>query len=445
MKIFKFRYLLSILVMTLLAACSTDDADRNGNNDAAGTETSVTFDIKTTRGVLTPAVNDNELISSYTIVVVQNGNIVKVINGTALKAAEMHSVKASLRTGSYKVYAFANINFDGSEFVVGQEMPDLSAKYYVNDAFKNGFTGPIPMSNSENGLDINILPSKGTNTYGIEVVRMVAKLEFVFMNSSEKNIEVSEICVGPLTDSSIRLSMYDDLSSLSFSGTSTTAFTHTIASPITLNAGSTGNGISNVVCFNVLESNPDPVTKQFNLRFKVKYNGVEEYRYALLDKSLVAEANNLDGDPDKSPFIRRNDWIRIPIDLGDYKFHLEALWYPPIGGYPSLEIDDKSEGEYVVNLLTPGEMVLFPSINRYDTPLDKIYLTDLRIKNVDISISGDNIWETDKAPQLNAAKELTATVKSNGTSCITLTITFTPDPEVPSVTKSITRKIYIKL
>lgn len=458
----KFTIIASLLSLIFFAACSSEDSI--GHGDAGdSTETLVTFNIGATRSIQKPAISDDELITSYLIVVVKEGTVVKVITRSSLPAAEMHAAKARLQSGIYKVYAFANIPFNNigdwlhGKFQEGQPMPDMGTLYYGDAAYGNGYSGHIPMSNSEQGLELNILPSKDNQTYGIEVVRMIAKVEFEFMNSSSEDIEVSEIEMGPLTkigagmtEGYIPLSWYDDSDHLRFFDTETLHcgvenYVHHIGTPISLLAGSTGDGKNNVVRFNVIESNPDPVSKQFHLRFRVNYNGIAEDRWALLDKSLVTPSGtNLDGDDDRSPFIRRNDWIHIPIDLGDYEFRLEAYTYPPIGGYPQVGIEEDND-EFKVTFSECGKFCIRPFIRKYGTT-DWKYLDDTSVIesytiNVDTTSPGyTDIFKTAPAKQGN---EIIGVIQSgaHGTALVTTTVNI----KIGSgVTRSLTRKIYLK-
>lgn len=464
MKLLKITYILPLLLLTILSACSSDsitDDAVNPGTDNSDTDGNVTFKLGTTRGALTPAVNDDELISSYLIVVTQGDKIVKVLKAPSLPAAEMHSVKASIPVGAYKVYAFANIPFTAAgdwlygKFTEGAAMPDLSTMYYGDATFRNGMTGAIPMSNSVDGMDLTVLSDKGNATYGIEVVRMLAMVEFQFMNSSSEDITVSKVAMGPLTtagtttDGFIPLSWYNDATALSLYSVDdkkygTETYTHTITSPITLASGNVTTRPS--TSFYIIESNPDPITKQFNLAFTVRRGSeTEEIRYALLDKSLVAEGTNLDNDDDRSPFIRRNDWLRIPIDLGDYEFRLEARTYPPIGGYPEAEIEETESNEFVVKFDGGGEFSIRPFVRKFSDGDNWFGLDNTaKIQGTPVITvdDTDGIFLTE--PTLNATSEIRGRMKvaPGKQAIITLTVKVITSTS-PLVTKVLTRKIFV--
>lgn len=456
MQIFKLTYILPLLLLAVFTACGSDDiTDLNGGTPGTAdvSEANVTFNLGVTRGTLQPATDANELITSYMIVVTQGGNIVKVLKASGLVAAEMHPVKASLSAGTYKVYAFANIaEGDLPTFKVDNAMPDLSSEFYGTATFKNGMTSPIPMSGNVDGQELVIKPSKGNDTYGIEVVRMVAKLEFALTNSSSETVVVSKIRVGSLTKAgtsgnSVKLMSYIDKEALNLPGDVTTeTYEYTLPAAITLTGGTT---TPKYVSFYVIESNPDPVTKGFALGFTLSQNErPEETRYALLDKTQVINQDgaNLDNDADKSPFIRRNDWLRIPVDFGSYEFRLEARSYPPIGGYPEVEITQSSEGFYA-KFTTPGLFMLRPAIRQYGTT-DWIYLDDTsKIESYTFTVDTTSEGFTQifsKEPAKKANDEIFGTIASDkhGTALITFTIKI---KLAGGGTRELTRKLYITI
>lgn len=452
MKIFKSIHLLLLLLVAFFTACNDNNiAEENGNN---GTSVdSVTFNLRTTRGALTSPVNDDELISSYMIVVAKANTIVKVLQRSSLTPAEMHPVKAQLTAGNYKVYAFANIPFTTSgdylygRFVEGETMPNLSTLYYN---VENGMTGSIPMTNNINGLDITVIPSV-VQSFDIEVVRMVAKLEFMFTNSSESNAEISAIKVSPLTKSGssgscVPLMWYNDNTALSLASDVTTEeYTHTLLPRISITAGTTEIRAANSTSFYIAESNPDALTKSFLLGFTVRHGSlIDEYRYALLDKSLGGSGTNLDGDNDNDVMIRRNDWLRIPIDLVDWQMRLEAYTYPPIGGYPEADIDEVAGNEFVVVFEGGGEFSIRPFIR-------KSGVTDwFGIDNKAMVYGSPTIDVDDPDGLFNTFPTLRPTGEIRGkmnvdptkSSIITLSVEVITN-DSPLVTKTLTRKIFV--
>lgn len=458
MSLFKNIYLLPLAIIMLLASCSNNDPLDNIKTED-GTDNAVIFNLRTTRGMSASPVSNDELISSYMIVVTQQSSVVRVLKSEALTAAEMHPVKAQLTAGEYKVYAFANIPFTTSgdylfnRFSEGAAMPDLSSFYYN---IENGMTGAIPMSNSIEGFDITVVSSPVQN-FDIEVVRMVAKLEFMFTNSTESDAEVSAIKVSPLTTSGtsgscVPLMWYNDNEKLTLSSDATTQeYTHTLVPAINVAANTTAISAANSTYFYIAESNPDALTQSFMLTFSVKHEGeTQELRYALLDKSLGGEGSNLDGDKDKDVMIRRNDWLRIPIDLSSWQMRLEARTYPPIGGYPEAEIEETESNEFVVKFDGGGDFSIRPFVHKYSDGeewfgidnTEKVVISQVEgSESPKITVDDpDGIFTT--TPKLTTTGEIRGrmAVASGKTACITIKVDVKTSE---SVTKTLTRKIFV--
>ena len=65
-------------------------------------------------------------------------------------------------------------------------------------------------------------------------------------------------------------------------------------------------------------------------------------------------------------YIRRNDWIRLPITFGDWSFRVETLPFPPIAGFQSRVV---SADALSITFNTGGYIFLRPMFrNNNDTP-----------------------------------------------------------------------------
>ena len=148
--------------------------------------------------------------------------------------------------------------------------------------------------------------------------------------------------------------------------------------------------------------------------------------------------------------IHRNDWIIIPVNVGEWLMDMEVYCYPPIGGYPEAHVDKESETVFHVTFDSPGDIALYLNFHRYFVPESKFYLTDLgRIaedtggkKKVTVTApNGAPIF--DKAPKFSAGEIVARLNNNQGTAYIDVTVEFIPDPALPAVTKTMKRRIYL--
>lgn len=388
-----------------------------------------------------------ELIESYYVVFTQGDgsaeHVVKVVNDADVRVddtgkkssnpadniygVEEKRLDLELRPGTYKVYAFANI--PESELTsLSYKASDLHAlAYKIPDAIMTGSKSfqdksfvpcedveMVPMSNTilEDGGG-NAVPQTITVTertsqkFDIEVVRMLAKVEFQFRNPTTTDLKINRIKMSDLTvnnstvtpkrDGATMLMNYNDLYTGHNSGTNSF-----LNAPINRPAGfntatldanyklpsSDPNYIdepqaldahtNQSVSFYVLESqakdysSPDPldgtfVDNAFNLDFDITPSAAGTYtdniRYAITK-------------PDNFTTIHRNDWIVIPVTIGEWVMSLTAFSYPPIGGYPSARVSADKSGNFHVAFATPGDISFYPLIHKYYSTTDNFYLND---------------------------------------------------------------------
>lgn len=368
-----------------------------------------------------------ELIESYYVVFTQTVSgtekIVKVIEKADAKVGdngiESERLDLELRTGTYKVYAFANIPFSylngtdkaaskpGYNLTEGQLMPDLSNVTYLltddiltEDAktagkhaagrsyFPVNDIARIPMT-SINGQEIHVT-ERTSQKFGIEVVRMLGKVEFQFRNTSPNDLVIKGIKMSDLTINNNsttpgkerdgaeylmnRVGLYDDHDD--FLGTTLELPLYTKTAPLDVNytvsplspiplAATSGTATAS---FYVLESQARAaLDDSFELDFtidKAAASGTDDLvRFAITK-------------PDNFTTIHRNDWIVIPISVGEWVMRLEAFSYPPIGGYPEAKVDADNSGNFHVTFSSPGDISFYPVIHKYYSTTDYFYLND---------------------------------------------------------------------
>ena len=411
-----------------------------------------------------------ELIKQYRVAFTDptSGMIYAVVDKVLTNTVESDPIDIELRAGSYKVYAFANIAFTDLNtlgITKGSTIPaDLGTKRFAVNKyfgaslahnllpmetfrtdFENGDNVGIPMT-SINGQEVTVT-ERVNQTFGIEVRRLLAKLQFDYsyrMPTTAPNLLLKSQSVSNLTfGGDVLLMNYEEPRTSINNGAAITTFqklTHTYAGSgkILVPNGTSGDVLFSQ-SFYVLESQGNAATNSFELDFQIEQQvGVtpeaDKVRYSITD-------------PDYLTLIHRNDWIIIPVNIGEWLMDIDVYCYPPIGGYPEAHIDHTTETEFHVTFDSPGDIALYLNFHKYYDPSTKFYLTDAsRIKSVNITGPGptdDAIFEAGKAPKY-AAGEITASLANvEGTAHIDVTVEFVPDTAYPAVTKTITRRIYL--
>lgn len=439
------NYILTLLCMILASACSQEQPEPN-----------TTQGQKTARIRLSAplgsrpkdAVSEYELIQYYRVVFATvDGTIARCIDGECDPAVELDPIETTLGLGTYHVYGFANIDrdyLDGLGLHEGGQVPGniSNIRYFMPEPFSStellpveSMTKPIPMTSARQSITVT-----GRNqTFGIEVRRLFAKLEFVFSNPTNKDMQLASQSISNLTingasgNGSILLMNYQEpVNSLNLpSPCPMASLTHTYATPLALSAGTTG--VSQA--FYVLESRSEEVSNSFFLDFDVRTteNPTEEgFRYALTD-------------PNTFTLIHRNDWIRIPITLGEWQMRLEARSYPPIGGYAEADVEESESNEFVVSFKGGGEFVIRPFIRKYYDESDwfgidnKAKVVGTPTITVDDS---ESLFLT--SPSLSNSGEILGkmNIAQGKKACIEIAVDVATSTS-PLITKTLKRKIFV--
>lgn len=444
---------MSVLAL-LVTACSHDE-----DMDMRPVPVVMSLSTRAAVGQPADAVRDQELIASYRIYFVdKNGVVCEVVNNVCAPT-ELDEFSMEMAPGTYYVYAFANfpdaffgtLGWTKGSTIAG--FPNaLAGRYYgIDEAFNTPTLlpvedfGHIPMTSVE-AQQVTV-SERATQTFGIEVRRMLAKLEFVFTNTTDQDITVRGQSVGDITlngsagQGAIRLMNYDDASVQLSSAARTATLTHHYAAPLQLDA----HGGTATRSFYVMESRADVLTNSFLLGFDVTQRDatpsaeLDYMRWALTDPATLT-------------VIRRNDWVRIPITFGEWQMHLEAYSYPPIGGYPEAEIDEEEGNEFVVHFLTPGEFSIRPTLRRYYDGSDWFGIDEHTYVSgtPTITVSDPNLIFLNE-PSLSGSGEILGCLRSagvGGRALVTISVDVITNPDAvargeAAVTRTLTRKIYI--
>lgn len=353
-------------MLPLLTACYMDEVDgRSVHGDVHVSAVIGCRDISLTRASeYVDASPDNELINDWWLVMVDqsDGRIARIVEREPYKdyPVERESFEFTIPLGTYDVYAFANIEKSTVEALSGVgslseggTMPDLSAVVCnISDVISNGTL--------ENSVLIP-MTGKKTVTYSaydsyetqIEVLRMVAKLKFIFSNSGSKSIELKYIKFNPLNRGNVLL--MPDYTTLTYDAETDPILLGTgveVDNDLSVSLGPTNipanKDDAHSVCFYVRESLAESaVTDHFQITVGVQREGrSEEILYALSGVDFTG--------------INRNDYVVIPIRFTNYTVDIKPHFYPPIGGYPA-EFTTKDD-EFYSTFKTPGDFQIVPMV-----------------------------------------------------------------------------------
>ena len=360
----KIYYYICIWAVCLLAACSAgDDATSFPGQADAENRVGVTLQLsalssqtsQSSRSSLTRAGWETdteawpgEMMKSWFVVVVQNGQIEKIITSdlkSGVTEVEKDQAFVELNKGETTFYSFANIKPEDigldASISVGQPLPDgFDEKTYQMDGnsqlfhelmtpeFQNGY----PMSNKQT---VDVVDNQ--QVINLEVIRMMAKVQLSITNATDhainlKTITLSDVTLNgnpnvkllPNVDSNDQLQV--NLPNSAKKGTIT--LTAAENDGITIKARAT-----QTACFYMNESLVDKGADGGNRYFILSLTTVDaatgttsNHRYAMLSWNE----------------IRRNDYLKIPIKLEDYQIRWKVEAFSPIGVLPKVKDDGEN-------------------------------------------------------------------------------------------------------
>lgn len=391
--IYKAVTLHTLALILMLTGCVSDREPGENDEFEEGEPTEVSFTISSrfNSAGMSRAVadgnpvdpeNNNEKINDWIMVFADKTNkIQKVITrieagiNTIDNPVEEETFRFILPSGTYSVYAFANItktelmNATGLSFTEGSSLTqtDVDGKTWTTELNNLDIESKrIPMSGFLKNIQVKTTIEE---TFSIEVVRMVAKVQFLFSNPTDKNITVNSISLDPVTTSSVSLFPrnssgigYSHLGNSAYaalSGATYEELSVDYTTPVNVPAGTTRTSpVKNPIYIKESIS-----TKENDGAFIVGLTvshagGIEEYQQYNITKDIKG-------------YINRNDWIEIPVTLSQYDVSVEALFYPPIGGYPAVLSTTDPDGSQVFTFGTEGEFAIVPHV------IDKITGTHL--------------------------------------------------------------------
>ena len=360
----KIYYYICIWAVCLLAACSAGDEATSfpGQADAEN-RVGVTLQLsalssqtsQSSRSSLTRAgwetdteALPGEMMKSWFVVVVQNGQIEKIITSdlkSGVTEVEKDQAFVELNKGETTFYSFANIKPEdiGLDAIksVGRQLPTgFDQKTYQMDGnsqlfhelmtpeFKNGY----PMSNKQM---VNITDNQ--QVISLEVIRMMAKVQLSITNATDHAIVLKTITLSDVTQNgnpNIKLLPNVDSNNQLQVNLANSAKKGTITLTAAENNGITiKERATQTACFYMNESLVDKGEDGGNRYFILSLTTVDattgttsNHRYAMLSWNE----------------IRRNDYLKIPIKLEDYQIRWKVEAFSPIGVLPKVTDDGEN-------------------------------------------------------------------------------------------------------
>lgn len=360
----KIYYYICIWAVCLLAACSAGDEATSfpGQADAENrvgvmlqlsalsSQTSQPSRSSLTRAAWETDIEalPGEMMKSWFVVVVQNGQIEKIITSdlkSGVTEVEKDQAFVELNTGETTFYSFANIKPEdiGLDAIksVGQPLPaDFDEKTYQMDGnsklfhqsmapdLQNGY----PMSNKQM---VNITDNQ--QVINLEVIRMVAKVQLSITNATDHAIVLKTITLSDVTQNgnqNIKLLPNVDSNNQLQVNLANSAKKGTITLTAAENNGMTIEArAKQTACFYMNESLVDKGADGGNRYFILSLTTVDattgttsNHRYAMLSWNE----------------IRRNDYLKIPIKLEDYQIRWTVEAFSPIGVLPKVKDDGEN-------------------------------------------------------------------------------------------------------
>lgn len=360
----KIYYYICIWAVCLLAACSAGDEATSfpGQADAEN-RVGVMLQLsalssqtsQSSRSSLTRAGWETdteawpgEMMKSWFVVVVQNGQIEKIITSdlkSGVTEVEKDQVFVKLNTGETTFYSFANIKpedigLDASTSV-GQQLPtgfdqetyqmDGNSKLFhqsMEPDLQNGY----PMSNKQ---IVNITDNQ--QVINLEVIRMMAKVQLSITNATDHAINLKTITLSDVTlngNPNVKLLPNVDSNDQLQVNLPNSAKKGTITLTAAENDGMTIEArATQTACFYMNESLVDKGADGGNRYFILSLTTVDaatgttsNHRYAMLSWNE----------------IRRNDYLKIPIKLEDYQIRWQVEAFSPIGVLPKVTDDGEN-------------------------------------------------------------------------------------------------------
>lgn len=294
-----------------------------------------------------------EMMRHCFVVAVQDGKIAGVLVSDDYAEEKSYAERLTLRInpGKTTIYSFANIRPRqlgiNAATAVGTTAPDFDRMTFGvagNVDTAADFTDGIPMSGK---LQTTI--TERTSHINLEVIRMVAKMRLTLTNESAADFRVRSVTLSDITSDAtdnlmLMPDIIDDERTAPNLSSAATAANRTIKiggdDGTTLLAG----GKNSIETVFYLNESVARTTSCFILNVETDQQTVS-HRVAMTDWNTIA----------------RNDYLRIPIRLNDYRISFDAEQFTAIGVLPTVRYD---KDMLTATFASYGEFHLRPTVTR---------------------------------------------------------------------------------
>ncbi len=381
----KLKYLLGYIttVMLSVTSCTSDNLEIMPEVVTASCAIQ-----SRAAGDTQPETLPNELINDWWVVFVDASGTVRCIveNSSQLDSpVERDEFTVDLPVGTYSLYAFANLSKEqlyertGIKFIIGEKaMPNPAAAVWDDMANNPEKTALIPMSGT------TTIDFRNTQSFTVEVIRMLAKVRISVRNTSSAKLEVNRLSFGILNRGPVKL--LPDYTALG-------------SCPDIMESAKYEKEELTFDNMNVGLDPDENMTHTFYVRESAAKWTHPAERYFVTFTVSRPDGTTADEHyaiTDNLQWIQRNDFIDIPIVISDMTIDWSVLFYPPIGGYPAVMTEAEGDSHFMT-FGTSGKFRIRPEIkedNRIVPPADY----DFEITKVDGNI---NIFT--KLPSKNSA------------------------------------------
>ena len=366
-------YIFLLFAIIIVGGCSSSTSDEPTATRSGKMEIRIADD---------PNANPNEMIHSWWVVFVsdKNGKVMKIESKTVSEAdgVSQDLVTTDVPEGIYTVYGFANLtqqqvaDATGLTFAEGSKPQSNGSEIAKANILKlmwsmegvnlNSWskTANVPMTGYLEGVHIDRAVNQD---YAIEVVRLIAKMEFMFTSTSSKRVTVNSIAMSPYTEESLEAfptyaslgaaphftqTLWDKTLSHTFTGMTVDASDQT---------GDKTDWFYLRECYGTQTpaQGTVEVTPNASQLFNFTLNIQRSDKDAAEDVSFTVEGLN---------YVNRNDFIKIPVnfmDVSDLNAKVVPTFYPPIGGYPAMNVEEsETEPLTTITFKSKGHFQLDP-------------------------------------------------------------------------------------